>query len=62
MAIPYDGVLSLAITDATSGASTNAVLAEYTDYFVHYQSGVDAIVIISDQSDADKTGLALIAY
>lgn len=60
--IPYDGVLSLAMIDATSGAATTSVLTEYTDYFVHYQSGDDEIVIMSDQSDADKLGLAIIAY
>gem|GEM_PF-2131036 len=61
-AIPYDGVLSLVMADVTSGGSSNANLVEYTDYFVHYQTGDDAIVIISDQSDADKLGTALIAY
>jgi len=59
--IPYDGVLSLAMFDATTTAASNSILVEYVDYFVHYQS-TDAIVIISDQSDADRTGLALIAY
>jgi hypothetical protein len=29
---------------------------------VHYQSGNDAVVMITDQSDADKVGLALVAY
>jgi len=60
--IPYDGVLSLTVIDATSGAASCANVTEYTDYFVHYQTGNDAIVIITDQSDADKVGLALIAY
>jgi hypothetical protein len=61
-AIPYDGVLSLSVIDATSGAATLLNIVEYTDYFVHYQTGSDAVVMISDQSDADKLGLALIAY
>jgi len=60
--IPYDGVLSLLVVDATDAGATTATLVEYTDYFVHYQSGNDAIVIISNQSDADKVGIALIAY
>jgi len=60
--IPYDGVLSLTVIDATSSAASCANITEYTDYFVHYQTGNDAIVIITDQSDADKVGLALVAY
>jgi hypothetical protein len=60
--ILQDGVMSLLMIDATSGAATSATLTLYTDYFVHYQSGTDAIVIISNQSDADKVGVALIAY
>lgn len=62
VAIPYDGVLSLTVIDATDAAASCANIVEYTDYFVHYQSGNDAIVIITDQSDADKVGLALVAY
>jgi len=62
LAIPYDGVLSLTVIDATNTSATCANIVEYTDYFVHYQSGNDAIVIISDQSNADKVGLALVAY
>lgn len=61
-AIQQDGVLSLTMIDATDSGATSANLALYTDYFVHYQSGNDAIVAISDQSGADKVGLALIAY
>jgi len=45
--IPYDGVLSLLVVDATDAGATTATLVEYTDYFSHYQSGNDAIVIIS---------------
>lgn len=60
--IPYDGVLSLTVIDATDAGASCANITEYTDYFVHYQSGDDAIVIITDQSGADKVGLALVAY
>lgn len=60
--IIQDGVLSVTVVDATDSGATSANLAEYTDYFVHYQSGNDAIVIMTDQSGADKVGLALIAY
>jgi len=61
-AILQDGVMSLTVIDATNASATCANLTLYTDYFVHYQTGNDAIVIISNQSDADKVGLALIAY
>jgi len=60
--IPYDGVLSLSVIDATSGSASLANITEYTDYFVHYQTGNDAVVMITDQSNADKVGLALVAY
>lgn len=53
-AILQDGVLGVVNTE--SGAS----LAEYTNYFVHYQSGNDAIVYIDDQSTADIA--VLLAY
>ena len=62
VAIPYDGVLTVTTIDVTSGGAAMANLAEYTDYFVHYQSGNDAIVIITDQNDTDVLGLALVAY
>jgi len=60
--IVQDGVLGLVIHDTSSGAAAGANATLYTDYFVHYQSGNDAIVCMTDQSDADKLGLALIAY
>jgi hypothetical protein len=60
--ILQDGVLSVTVVDATDTGSTSSTLTEYTDYFVHYQSGDDAIVFITDQSGADKIGLVLIAY
>lgn len=53
-AILQDGVLGVVNTE--SGAN----LVEYTDYLVHYESGVDFIVYISDQSTADI--VALVAY
>jgi len=61
-AILQDGVLSLTRIDATDAGATSANLVEYTDYFIHYQSGNDAVVMITDQSGADNVGLALIAY
>lgn len=53
-AIIQDGVLS--VVDTEGGAS----LVEGTDYIVHYESGNDFIVYITDQSTADI--VALIAY
>jgi hypothetical protein len=53
-AVLQDGVLSVVNTE--SGAS----LAELTDYIVHYESGSDFLVYITDQSSADI--VALIAY
>ena len=61
-AIPYDGVMSLMLLDVTSAAASSSILVLYTDYFIHYQSGSDAIVIMTDQSDADKIGVVLLAY
>jgi hypothetical protein len=58
-----DGVLSLVIHDTSAGAAAGVNAVLYQDYFVHYQAtGDDAIVIMTDQSDADKLGLALLAY
>lgn len=48
----YDGVLGVTNTE------TGAALVEYTNYFVHYQTGTDAIVYIDDQSAADIVILA----
>jgi len=48
--------------DATDTGATSVNLVEYTDYFVHYQSGNDAVVMMTDQSGTDKVGLALVAY
>jgi len=51
-------VLTMAYSEATSREMVK--LTENTDYFPHYQTGNDAIVIITDQSAA--TGMALVAY
>ena len=61
-AILQDGVMSVVVVDATTTGAGSVNLVEYTDYFVHYQASTDAIVMITDQSDADKVGLALVAY
>jgi hypothetical protein len=53
-AIIQDGVLS--VVDTEGGAT----LAEWTDYLVHYESGNDFIVYITNQSAADV--IALLAY
>ena len=53
-AILRDGVLS--VIDTEGGAT----LAEYTDYIVHEESGVDFLVWITDQSTADL--VAMVAY
>lgn len=52
VAIQQDGVLGVINTE--SGAQ----LAELTDYIVHYESGSDFIVYITDQSAADIAVLA----
>lgn len=60
-AIQQDGVLSvMSVLTAQDQANTQSVLAEYTDYFVHYESGNDFIVWITDQSA--RSNVALIAY
>ena len=61
-AVLQDGVLSLTVVDATDSGATSVNLVEYTDYFLHTQTGNDAIVMITDQSGADKVGLCLVAY
>lgn len=53
-AILQDGVLSVVNVEA------GTTLAEGTDYIVHYESGNDFIVYITDQSTADIA--ALVAY
>jgi hypothetical protein len=58
VAIQNDGVLS--VLSALTAGGTQTTLAEFTDYFVHYESGNDFIVWISDQSANDN--VALVAY
>jgi len=61
VSIVQDGVLGvLTLVDANTGTHGQASLTEYTDYFIHYESGSDFIVTVSDQST--KSGTALIAY
>lgn len=60
-AILDHGVLFvLALADANTGVHNQALLVEGTDYFVHYESGNDFIVAISDQSANSAT--AFYAY
>ncbi len=60
-AILQDGVLNvIAVATAAASANTPSVLAEGTDYFVHYETGNDFIVWMTDQSAAST--LALVAY
>jgi len=54
VAIVQDGILGVVNTE------TGAPLVEGTDYIVHYESGSDFIVYITDQSTADI--IALVAY
>lgn len=49
--ILMDGVIGCwTVVDAAAGANTALDLVEDTDYFIHYQSGSDAIVIITDNN------------
>lgn len=59
--IVQDGVLSV-INIATAAGSANTAAAEVdgTDFFVHYESGNDFLVTVSDQSG--NSGLALVAH
>jgi hypothetical protein len=52
VAIQQDGILGVINTE------TGANLVELTDYLVHYESGVDFLVYITDQSAADIAVLA----
>ena len=59
--IAEDGVKTVfTLLTANTGAHTQVLLAEYTDYFVNYQSGNDVLVTITDQST--KSGMALVEY
>jgi hypothetical protein len=58
--IVQDGVLSVwtsADVTVNTGTHTAAVLAENTDYFIHYQAAADAIVTITDQSAVSAVAL-----
>ena len=55
-----DGVLGVVgITTAQDQANTPADLAENTDFFVHYESGNDFLVTLTDQSAV--SGIAFVA-
>ena len=54
LAIQQDGVLG--VVNPVNGTS----LVELTDYLIHYESGVDFLVWITDQSTAFP--MALVAY
>lgn len=61
LAVLQDGVLYvLTIPTAAGTNNTFSIPVEGTDYFVHYESGVDFIVWISDQSANEC--LAFVAY
>lgn len=53
-------VLTQVKADAGTQAHDMAALVEGTDYFVHYESGNDSIVTISDQST--KSGFGLVVH
>jgi len=60
-AIVQDGVLGImSVLTGQDQANTQTVLAEWTDYFVNYQTGADVIVWITDQSARSNT--AFVAY
>jgi len=60
-AILTDGVLWVTKSIADGATVTVTNLTENTDFLVHYQSGDDAIVFITDQSAADGGGQVGIA-
>ena len=62
VAVQTDGVCGVIVNCVTSAGPSGATLAENTDYFVHYEDGVDFLVIMTDQSGTDKIGTALVAY
>lgn len=54
-----DGVLSVfGITTAQDQVNTPALLVEGTDYFIHYETGNDFFVAITDQSAKSGWGIA----
>jgi hypothetical protein len=51
LAIQPDGLIAVeAVLTANTGVNTVSILAEYTDYFINYENGVDFFVWITDQS------------
>jgi hypothetical protein len=53
-----DGVVGIfAVVTATGGNRTPVTLAEYTSYFIHYESGNDFVVWMDDQSSNSLWGL-----
>jgi len=58
--IAEGGVKQVMTQATTAGAQTFALEAEYTDYFINYQTGNDVLVTISDMSL--NSGLVLLAY
>ncbi len=60
-AILNDGVISvLSVVTHENQPNTQSVPVEWTDYFVHYETGNDAIVWMTDQSAS--SAVALVAY
>ena len=60
-AILNDGVIGvMSVVTHENQPNTQAVPAEWTDYFVHYESGSDFIVWMTDYSAS--SALALVAY
>lgn len=57
-----DGGVKSVLTElkATAGVHTQVAIAEWTDYFINYQSGNDVLVVITDQST--KCAVALVGY
>jgi hypothetical protein len=57
-----DGGVKTVLTElkATSGVHTRAAIAEWTDYFINYQTGDDVLVVITDQSA--ECSFALVGY
>lgn len=58
VALVQDGVLSVLAAPTAGGA--HSVLAEYTSYFTHYESGNDFVVWLDDQSA--NSNVAMVAY
>ena len=60
IAIVEDGVVAVyTVITATGGDRTPLLLVDGTDYFIHYQSGNDFIVTITNQSTKSGWGWAV---